>query len=68
MPVMVVDDVITTGGSIRESCERVTAEGAKVVFATTLLDRGQVAAPMFDDLGITYRPLLTYRDIGIDPI
>jgi len=66
--VMLVDDVITTGGSIQRAYERVVAEGAEVVFATTLVDRGDRAAAFFEAAGIPYVPMLTYRDLGIAPI
>jgi len=66
--VMLVDDVITTGGSIQLACERVQAEGAEVVFATTLVDRGDRAAAFFDARSIPYVPMLTYRDLGIDRV
>jgi orotate phosphoribosyltransferase len=67
-PVMLVDDVITTGGSIRQAHEKVTAEGAKVVFATTLVDRGTTAQKYFKEAGVPYKPMLTYRDLQIEPI
>ena len=47
MPVMVVDDVVTTGGSIRTACERVEEAGARVVFASTFVDRGETAKQYF---------------------
>ena len=68
MPVMVVDDVVTTGGSIRDAYERIEAEGAKVVFATTLVDRSGLADEFFAGVGVPYVPLFTYADLGIDPI
>lgn len=68
MRVLIVDDVITTGGSIRQAHDRVVAEGGVVVFATTLVDRGDVAADLFAELGVPYVPLLTYSDLGIDPV
>jgi orotate phosphoribosyltransferase len=68
MPVMIVDDVVTRGGSIREACEHVESEGAKVVFATTLVDRGEFARAYFDERGIPYDPILTYEDLGIEPV
>src|SRR5271154_1521233 len=37
LPVMIVDDVITRGESIKKACERVQGDGADVVFATTLV-------------------------------
>ena len=68
MRVLLVDDVITTGGSTRKAFERVVEEGAEVVFATTLVDRGDVAEGVFRELGVPYVPMLTYRDLGIDPV
>lgn len=68
MPVMIVDDVITRGGSIQMACQRVEAEGAKVVFATTLVDRADFARGYFERRGIPYDPILTYEDLGIEPV
>jgi orotate phosphoribosyltransferase len=67
-PVMLVDDVITTGGSIQVAYDKVTSLGARVVFATTLVDRGDVAAGFFQRVGVPYVPMLTYRDLGIAPV
>lgn len=66
--VMLVDDVVTTGGSIQLAYEKVTDDGARVVFATTLVDRGDVAAAFFLQAGVPYVPMLTYRDLGIEPV
>lgn len=66
--VLLVEDVVTTGGSIREALEAVAATGAEVVLATTLVDRGELAAPLFAGEAIPYRPLLTYRDLNIEPV
>lgn len=68
MRVMVVDDVVTTGGSIRDAYERIQAEGAEVVFATTLVDRSGLADEFFAGVGVPYVPLFTWEDLGIDPI
>ncbi|MCX7620109.1 MAG: orotate phosphoribosyltransferase [Acidimicrobiales bacterium] len=68
MRVMIVDDVVTTGGSIRQAFERVTEEGGNVVFATTLVDRGERAAAFFESVGVPYVPILTYRDLDILPV
>ena len=66
--VLLVDDVVSTGGSILEAYEVVRGTGADVVFATTLVDRGEQAAKKFADLGVPYEALVTYRDLGIKPI
>jgi len=63
--VMLVDDVVTTGGSIQDAYHRVVAEGAEVVFATTLVDRSDLAGRFFEEVGIPYSPILSYRDLDI---
>lgn len=39
--VVVVDDVITTGGSTIQAIEKIEADGGKVAFAIVLVDRGE---------------------------
>jgi len=68
MRVMLVDDVVTTGGSIQTAYQHVVDEGAVVVFATTLVDRSDVASQFFRELGIPYTPMLTYSDLGIERV
>jgi orotate phosphoribosyltransferase len=52
--VIVVEDVITTGGSTREVMEAVTARGATVVAVGSLVDRSAGTV----DLGVPRRSLL----------
>lgn len=66
--VLLVDDVVTTGGSIQKAYATMTALGATIVAAVTLVDRGDVAARFFEDKGVPYFPLVTYRALGIEPI
>ena len=66
--VMLVDDVVTKGGSIQQAYERVVDAGGKVVFATTLVDRGDLARRFFDEVGVPYTPMLTYEDLGIERV
>lgn len=66
--VLLVDDVVTTGGSIRTAHERVVDTGASVVAAVTLVDRGEVARAHFEGVGVPYLPVFTYRDLGIEPV
>ena len=63
--VLLVDDVVTTGGSIQEAFHVIEALGATVVAAVTLVDRGEVAAAFFEDRDVPYFPLVTYKDLGI---
>jgi orotate phosphoribosyltransferase len=66
--VLLIDDVATTGGSILAALDAVQAAGATVTLAVTLVDRGEQTAPKFAAQGVAYRPLLTYRDLGIEPV
>ena len=66
--VLLVDDVVSTGGSIIKAYDRVIEEGATVVAVMTLVDRGDVARSDFDARNVTYRALVTYKDLGIAPV
>jgi orotate phosphoribosyltransferase len=66
--VLLVDDVVTTGGSIKKAYDRVIETGAEVIGVIPMVDRGDVACRVFADLGVSYTPLVTYRDIGIEPV
>jgi len=65
MRVMLVDDVVTTGGSIQKAHQHAVDAGAQVVFATTVVDRSDASKRFFADRHIPYEPLLTYQDLGI---
>jgi len=61
--VLVVEDVITTGGSTRETIDVATAAGARVVGAAAIIDRGtdqgRVSVPLFSLVQMdvpTYQP------------
>ena len=66
--VLLVEDAVTTGGSIGEALAAVRETDATVVAAATVVDRGEFGAELFRREGIPYFPLLTYRDLGIPPI
>lgn len=66
--VLLVDDVVSTGGSIKKAYGIVRDLGAEVVFATTLVDRGTTARPFFAGQGVPYEPLFTYADFGMEPV
>ena len=66
--VLLVEDVVTTGGSILKALEIVRHTGAEVVAAATLVDRGDLARPRFEDLGVAYFPMATYELLGIAPV
>ena len=61
--VLVVEDVITTGGSTRETIDVATAAGARVLGAAAIIDRGsdqgRVSVPLFSLVQMevpTYQP------------
>ena len=66
--VLLVDDVISTGGSTEIAYERVTAVGAVVAGVIPMVDRGDVAAERFGRRRVPFAALVTYRDLGIEPI
>ena len=66
--VLLVDDVVTTGGSIQKAHDAITALGATVVAAATLVDRGEIAGQYFRERDIPYTPVVTYKDLGIEPV
>ena len=66
--VLLVEDVVTTGGSILQAYDTITELGAAVVGAVSLVDRGDYAAGQFQMRGVPYVALVTYADLGIAPI
>jgi orotate phosphoribosyltransferase len=66
--ILLVEDVTTTGRSILEALSALEEIGARVVMAAPLVDRGEMTRPAFESKGIRYEPLLTYEDLGIDPV
>lgn len=65
---LVLDDVASSGGSVLDALDAVQAAGAEVVLALVLLDRGERATAAFAERGVPYAPVLTYADLGIEPI
>ena len=66
--ILLVDDVVTTGGSILKALDVIAQTGAETVAAVTLVDRGDAARPKFEERGIAYYPMATYESLGIDPV
>lgn len=66
--VLLVDDIVTTGGSIQQAYHQVRATGARIVAAVTLVDRGEVAREFFEGVRVPYQPVFTYSDLEIKPV
>ena len=64
MQVAVLDDVLTTGGSVLQAITEIEKVGAKVAAVVCIVDRLEGAreaiAPKYE-----YRPIFTIRDFGI---
>jgi orotate phosphoribosyltransferase len=66
--VLLVDDVISTGGSTALAFDRATEAGAVVTGVIPMVDRGDIAAKLFAQRNVPYVALVTYQDLGIEPI
>jgi orotate phosphoribosyltransferase len=64
---VIVEDVVTTGGSSLKAIEKVEAAGIKVQGVVAIIDRLEGGAQAFADRGYQLQTLLTIRDFGIDP-
>jgi orotate phosphoribosyltransferase len=62
--VLVVDDTVTSGGSLLQAVDAVREFGCTVVGATALLDRGGELGPRLEKVGVRYIPVLTAEDLG----
>jgi orotate phosphoribosyltransferase len=65
MPVVVVEDVITSGQSARQAIDAVTAEGGKVVGVLSVVDRLQGGRELLESAGIVVVVLTTIHDLGL---
>ena len=65
--VVVVEDVVTTGGSSLTAIERLENAGIKVKGVIAIVDRMEGGREAFHARGYQLRSLLTIQDFGIDP-
>ena len=63
--VVVIDDVVTSGGSILQAIQAIRDHGSEIVRAISVLDREEGGAKRLQDEGISYRPLVTSSQLGI---
>jgi orotate phosphoribosyltransferase len=62
-PVAIVEDVVTSGGSLLKAIERAQAHDLKVVQALTLVDRCEGGAEFLKEHGFELEALFTIRDL-----
>lgn len=65
--VVIVEDVVTTGGSSLLAIEKVEAAGIQVMGVIAIIDRLEGGAAAFAERGYRLQTLLTIRDLGIQP-
>jgi orotate phosphoribosyltransferase len=64
--VVIIDDVITSGGSIEKAIVVAREAGHEVVAASCVLDRGGGGAALMERLGVAYVPLLRASELGLE--
>lgn len=65
--IVIVEDVVTTGGSSLIAIERCEQYGLKVERVIAIIDRMEGGAEAFKSKGYAFDSLLTIRDFGIEP-
>ncbi|MEK9148430.1 MAG: orotate phosphoribosyltransferase [Candidatus Desantisbacteria bacterium] len=63
--VVIVDDVVTTGGSIEKAISEVEKEGCKVVKIIAIVDRLEGAKERFAEKGYSFISIFTREDLGL---
>jgi len=66
MPVVVLEDVITTGGSTLKAVEKLGQAGVKVVGVVALVDRLEGGREAIEQAGLPLVPISTRRDFIAD--
>jgi orotate phosphoribosyltransferase len=64
--VAVLDDVLTTGGSVQQAIAEVEKAGAQVVTVVCIVDRLEGARELLSPKYL-YQPIFTIRDFGVEP-
>ncbi|AMV17256.1 orotate phosphoribosyltransferase [Planctomyces sp. SH-PL14] len=65
--VVIVEDVVTTGGSSILAVDRVREFGAEVVLVLAIIDRMEGGRQNFADKNLPFQSLLTIEDFGLQP-
>ncbi|QDT16821.1 orotate phosphoribosyltransferase [Alienimonas californiensis] len=65
--VLIVEDVVTTGGSSLKAIERLREFGAEICGVVAIVDRLQGGDAAFEAAGVPLKSLFTVRDFGIEP-
>ena len=63
--VMIVEDVLTTGGQVLEAVKTLQEAGAKIERIVAVIDRLEGARENIENAGIVFESLFTSKDLGI---
>ena len=63
--VLIVEDVLTTGGQVLEAAKTLEAAGAKVERIVAVIDREEGARQNIEGAGYKYESLFTTTDLGV---
>src|SRR5205085_1065729 len=63
--VMIVEDILTTGGQVLEAAQTLKDAGAKIDRIVAVIDRLEGARQNIESAGYTFESLLTAKDLGI---
>src|SRR4029078_3490532 len=63
--VMIVEDVLTTGGQVLEAAKTLTDMGAKIERIVAVIDRLEGARENIERAGLVFESLFTSKDLGI---
>lgn len=63
--VVIIEDILTTGGQIVEAAKTLEAAGAKVIKMLGTIDRLEGARENIEAAGYSYESLFTIKDLGI---
>jgi orotate phosphoribosyltransferase len=66
-PVVVIEDVMTTGESALRACEAVSDAGGVILAVLTVVDREEGGRQRIEASGHQLLALLTLRDLGVTP-
>jgi len=62
---VMMEDVVTTGGSSLKAIEHARAFGLQVDRIIAIVDRGENSAEIFDAVGVKFTSLLHVKDLGV---
>src|SRR5258705_7956295 len=66
-PVVIVEDVLTTGRSARDAIEAVESEGGHILGVLAVMDREEGGREAIDRAGYLVETFLTASDLGLGP-